>query len=212
MATGIRRGLAGLGCLLIAALTVLLAPAGPAAAHTALLRSTPAADSRLSTAPKQITLEFLQSLDPAYTTIVLSDANRQRVPTGAPAVEGTKGTVTIDRPLGNGSYTVAYRVVSSDGHPVQGSYSFAVADPAASATPDSAAATDAPAGTDATGAAVADGAASGPAEAASGPAEATAAGSGGSGGTTLAMLAAGIAVAVAAGAAGFLLRRRTLRR
>ncbi|NJP35771.1 copper resistance CopC family protein [Micromonospora thermarum] len=38
--------------------------------------------------------------------------------------------------LANGTYTVAYRVVSADGHPVQGSYRFTVADPTATASPD----------------------------------------------------------------------------
>jgi methionine-rich copper-binding protein CopC len=118
---------------------VLLAPASPAAAHNSLQAANPARDARLSTPPKQITLTFLQRLDPAFTTIVLSDADQRKIPTGEPAVTGAMGTVPISQPLANGSYTVAYRVVSTDGHPVQGSYSFTVADPTASAAPDMAA-------------------------------------------------------------------------
>ncbi|MCZ7437014.1 copper resistance protein CopC [Micromonospora sp. WMMC241] len=117
---------------LAAALTaLLLAPATPAAAHNALQSATPAPDARLTAAPTTVTLRFLQRLNPEFTTIVLSDADRRKVPTGTPAVDGTAGTVSVDQPLADGAYTVAYRVVSADGHPVQGSYRFTVADPAA---------------------------------------------------------------------------------
>lgn len=120
--------------LLAAVLTaLLLVPATPAAAHNSLQEATPARDARLTAAPTQVTLRFLQRLNPSFTTITLSDAGRRTVATSAPAVDGATGTVTIDEPLGNGTYTVAYRVVSRDGHPVQGSYRFTVADPAAPA-------------------------------------------------------------------------------
>lgn len=122
--------------LLAAVLTaLLLVPATPAAAHNSLQEAAPARDARLTAAPTQVTLRFLQRLNPSFTTITVSDAGRRTVATSAPAVDGATGTVTIDEPLGNGTYTVAYRVVSRDGHPVQGSYRFTVADPAAPAPP-----------------------------------------------------------------------------
>ncbi|MFC5945948.1 copper resistance CopC family protein [Micromonospora harpali] len=117
----------------LAALAVLVAPAAPAAAHNSLASATPAADARLATPPSEITVRFLQKLNPELTTVVLSDAARRVVPTGLPVVAGTRATVTVAEPLPAGTYTVAYRVVSTDGHPVQGSYRFTVAD--ATATP-----------------------------------------------------------------------------
>ncbi|MEU8265321.1 copper resistance CopC family protein [Micromonospora sp. NPDC048999] len=137
MPTRLRRpNAAAIVATLLAALAVLLAPASPAAAHNALRAATPAQDARLATPPTQITLEFLQNLSPTFTTIVLTDASQRKIPTGEPVVAGAAGMVTINQPLANGSYTVAYRVVSADGHPVQGSYSFTVADPTASTAPD----------------------------------------------------------------------------
>jgi hypothetical protein len=97
----------------------------------------------LAAPPATVTLTFVQPLNPKFTTIVVSDAGRHRVPAGAPAIDGGKGTVTLDGPPGNGAYTVAYRIVSVDGHVVEGSYVFTVADPALPA----AAAAAAPAGT-----------------------------------------------------------------
>jgi methionine-rich copper-binding protein CopC len=130
-----RPTVAGLIAATLTAVALLLLPAAPAAAHNTLRTATPAKNAQLSESPKQITLEFMQKLNPAFTTITLSESAQQRMATSEPAVSGTKGTVTIDQPLPNGTYTVAYRVVSADGHPVQGSYRFTVADPAAAASP-----------------------------------------------------------------------------
>src|SRR5690606_34404029 len=77
--------------------------------------------------PTQVVLEFVEPLNPDYTTIVVTDANERPVPASEPIVSGKRGTVTFPRPLTDGTYTVAYRVVSADGHPVQGSYPFTVA-------------------------------------------------------------------------------------
>ncbi|MGC4890556.1 copper resistance CopC family protein [Micromonospora sp. DT227] len=177
---------AALAALLTA---LLLVPAAPAAAHNSLQSATPAQDARLTAAPTSVTLRFLQRLDPQFTTIVLSDAGRRKVPTGAPAVDGTAGSVSVDEPLANGAYTVAYRVVSADGHPVQGSYRFTVADPAASAT-----SPPPPATTTGSG----------------GPASTVATGAGGDGGPPPVLLAAGgVAVLAVTGAALLLFRRRS---
>ncbi|MFI7220264.1 copper resistance protein CopC [Micromonospora maritima] len=168
---------------------LLLAPATPAAAHNSLQSATPAQDARLTAAPTTVTLRFLQRLNPEFTTIVLSDADRRKVPTRAPAVDGSAGTVTVEQPLANGVYTVAYRVVSVDGHPVQGAYRFTVADPTAP-TPSAAAGTPgAPVGADAAN----------PASAADN----------GEIGPPLALIAGGLVAALAvAGMALLLLRRR----
>ncbi|MEU1842680.1 copper resistance CopC family protein [Micromonospora sediminicola] len=175
-----RSAAALLAALLAAAL--LLAPAAPAAAHNTLQAATPAQDARLSAAPTTVTLRFLQQLNPEFTTIVLSDAGRRRIPTGAPTVDGATGTITVDEPLTNGTYTVAYRVVSADGHPVQGSYRFTVADPAAPATPAAATPGD--------------------------PTEVSAVGDGGDGPPAGLLAAAALLVVAVVGAALLLVRRR----
>ncbi|RKN47738.1 copper resistance CopC family protein [Micromonospora endolithica] len=136
MPTRTRPSVAGLLAATLTAMALLLVPAAPAAAHNTLQAATPARDARLTAAPTMVTLRFMQKLDPAFTTIAVSDAAQRRIPTGEPAVKGTTGTVTIDEPLSNGTYTVAYRVVSTDGHPVQGSYRFTVADPTVTASPE----------------------------------------------------------------------------
>ncbi|WP_329010670.1 copper resistance protein CopC [Micromonospora rifamycinica] len=130
-----RSAVVRLAAALLAAGLALLVAATPARAHNSLTSASPAREATLPSAPTEITLEFLARLDPAFTTIVLTDGTKRRVPTGDPVVTGTKSTVQLTDTLPNGTYTVAYRVVSADGHPVQGSYPFTVADPAGAAAP-----------------------------------------------------------------------------
>lgn len=124
-----------------AALAVVLAvllPGTPAWAHAQLVSSEPAKEASLGKAPASVTLAFSERLNADFATIVVSDAAKRRIPASAPAVDAERGTVNLTQPLSNGTYTVAYRVVSVDGHTVQGSYAFTVADPslpAAAASP-----------------------------------------------------------------------------
>src|SRR5690606_20919908 len=106
--------------------------------------SAPADGAVLAAPPARVTLEFNESLNPTSTTIVVTDAGAEPVPSSEPEVSGPRGSVTFTQPLADGTYTVAYRVVSRDGHPVQGAFTFTVGEPApSSATPP---ATTAPSG------------------------------------------------------------------
>ncbi|MEU8421420.1 copper resistance CopC family protein [Micromonospora sp. NPDC048835] len=145
MSVPFRRTAVRLGAAVLAVGMAVLIPAGPAWAHNSLKTATPARDATLPSAPTEITLEFMQRLDPAFTTIVLTDAAKRKLPTSEPVVTGARSTVQVTDTLPNGTYTVAYRVVSVDGHPVQGSYPFTVADPASTAAPVVAVSASAPA-------------------------------------------------------------------
>ncbi|WP_433531110.1 copper resistance protein CopC [Micromonospora sp. CA-263727] len=195
-----RRSAAGLLAAALAAAALLVPPASPAYAHNVLRKATPAQDAKLTAPPTKITLDFLQKLNPKFTTITLSDATEQKVTTGEPEVSGTKGTVTIDAPLANGTYTVAYRVVSTDGHPVQGSYKFTVADPDASAAPTASAEVTEPSSTPP--------AAPTTAAASTAPASPVASDSTDDGPGTMLLAGGGVLLVLVAGAVVFLLRRR----
>jgi methionine-rich copper-binding protein CopC len=114
----------------LAVVLAILLPGTPAWAHTGLVSSDPAKDATLGRAPASVTLTFGGRINPDFTTIVVSDEAKQRIPASAPADDDRSSTVSLTQPLNNGAYTVAYRVVSVDGHTVQGSYVFTVADPA----------------------------------------------------------------------------------
>ena len=118
----------------LAALLLLVSPAAPAWAHNALKSSTPAADATLTSAPTEVTLEFMQALNPQFTTVTVTGPDQQEIG-AAPRVEAARASVALDAPRLNGVYTVAYRVVSSDGHPVQGSYTFTLEVPGGPSAP-----------------------------------------------------------------------------
>ncbi|BEL05568.1 hypothetical protein Q0Z83_037590 [Actinoplanes sichuanensis] len=141
--------------LTVAAVLAALGPGTPAWAHARLVTADPAADTTLTAAPTAVTLGFSERLDADFTTIVVSDAARQRVPASPVTVDGARGTLTLTGALSNGVYTVAFRVVSVDGHTVHGSYPFTLADPARPAAAPAPAATVPAAARDSTGPALA---------------------------------------------------------
>lgn len=130
---------------LCAALAVLLVPAAPAWAHNALRESTPSKGSQLALPPNQVELVFAERLDPKFTTVAVTSTEGATVTTGKPTVAGTRATQPLAATLAAGSYTVAYRVVSVDGHPVQGSFTFTIAAATRGASTPSTAPTSAPA-------------------------------------------------------------------
>ncbi|EIV91206.1 uncharacterized protein, copper resistance protein CopC-like protein [Frankia sp. QA3] len=105
---------------------LLLALAAPAAAHSRLVATTPAANSVLPAAPGEITLTFNESVSARYTHVAATRADGTSVASGATLVEGA----TVRQPLtalGDGRYTVSYQAVSEDGHPIGGTFTFTVA-------------------------------------------------------------------------------------
>ena len=109
----------------------------PVNAHSALVSSVPAADATVVDFPMEVVLNFNEDL------MIVGDANPNKVEVfdsqGALVSGGTvvKGA-SIAAPVGivgNGAFSVKYRVVSKDGHVVEGSYAFNVESPIAVSSP-----------------------------------------------------------------------------
>jgi methionine-rich copper-binding protein CopC len=111
-----------------AALLLGLAPAlagAPASAHAQLRSTVPAAGDVVETMPPDVELTFNEAVaSPAYVVVTAPDGGQ--VDAGEPEV--VDGTVTqpVRDEGGPGQYTVDYRIVSADGHPISGSYRFNV--------------------------------------------------------------------------------------
>ncbi|MFF2775451.1 copper resistance protein CopC [Streptomyces sp. NPDC058052] len=104
-------------------------PATPAAAHTDLVSSTPAPGASLGAPPADIRLTFSDRMTERYAKVALTAPDGTPAGQGAPTVAGTSATLTVRSGIGPGRYTVGYRVVSADGHPVAGSFTFTVKAP-----------------------------------------------------------------------------------
>ena len=105
----------------------------PAHAHNSLTGSNPENGARIADVPASITLTFLARLDPAATEVIVTGPGGDAA-SGPPGVRGRTVTLGV-RDAGGGTYTVAYRVSSTDGHPVKGTVTFTVTAPAATAAP-----------------------------------------------------------------------------
>ena len=115
--------------------TVLLAVAAmaaPAWAHAMLVSSSPADGAVLSAPPRVATLVFDEPVRPVPADIVVLDPGGRSVG-GAVTAAGTKVMVALPRVGAQGTYTLSWRVISADSHPVGGAITFSVGHPSRSA-------------------------------------------------------------------------------
>ncbi|MEU9149412.1 copper resistance protein CopC [Streptomyces sp. NPDC048417] len=112
----------------------MLASAAPASAHAALRGSDPADGAVLKSSPGSVTLTFTESVGLLDDSFRVYDPTNHGVATGDPA-HGPAGSdtarITFPKKLGTGTFTVAWRVVSADSHPVSGALTFSVGKPSA---------------------------------------------------------------------------------
>ena len=127
------------------AAAALFVPASPAAAHDELVSTDPAAGATLEALPAQITFSYSADIltDAGATVIEVTDSSGASLADGAPTVSGAEVTQALKQSA-SGTVTVKWRVVSSDGHPIDGDFAFSV--PAAAATPSATATPTASAG------------------------------------------------------------------
>jgi copper resistance protein C len=109
--------LAGLG---------LFALAAPASAHNSLISSNPSDQASLDASPGTVVLTFDQPVQAGkgLNSIAVTGPDGKQWQGGAATVDSNVVTAPV-RELGpKGTYTIGYRVVSADGHPVSGKLTF----------------------------------------------------------------------------------------
>ena len=120
--------------LLLSTLTTLLLAAGllfataaPAAAHDEIVSSSPEAGSTVSVVPEEISLTFSGEILTDFSAVIIEVVapDGQNIASGDPVIDGTTVTQAVTTSQA-GLYTVRWRVVSSDGHPVEGTFMYEV--------------------------------------------------------------------------------------
>lgn len=116
---------------LLGAALLLMVPVSGAAGHASLTSTDPADGSELAVAPAEVTLTFSEELlnelvevsilDSAGDLVMATEAEQTPPP-------GTDVIVPWPADLPPGKYSVAFRVVSEDGHPVTGQVTFSYTD------------------------------------------------------------------------------------
>jgi copper resistance protein C len=104
---------------------VALLASTAAQAHAFLDHAEPRVGSTIAAAPTEVALFFNQKLEPAFSSIEVSDANGARVDLGKTRVEATTMRVGLKH-LSPGAYRVRWHVLSVDTHTTEGNFTFQV--------------------------------------------------------------------------------------
>jgi len=116
--------------ILVLCAAILISSPIPAFAHGDITQAIPAADSTVIAAPTEVSIEFdgkLQTLgNEAINLITVTDDMGQVISSPSSVVDGTKISTRLLLTDVTGLVAVHYRIVSEDGHPVEGDYSFTV--------------------------------------------------------------------------------------
>ncbi|MBD8506980.1 copper resistance protein CopC [Hoyosella sp. G463] len=106
-----------------------------ASAHAALVESEPAAGASLDASPGQVRVTFNERLQEAFAALTVTGPEGSRWSLDDVRVEDSSAFVSV-RDLGpSGTYTIAYRVISADSHPVSGTVEFTFAGNGTESTP-----------------------------------------------------------------------------
>jgi len=109
-----------------------LSATGLAEAHAHLHSSTPANHSRLSVAPKTVTLEFEEPVQLTALSVKKAEGEPQKI-TSLPAAASKTFSLPLPA-IDAGTYVITWRAVSDDGHVMSATIQFSIKPAASSAT------------------------------------------------------------------------------
>ena len=102
--------------------------ASPVLPHAFLDHASPPVGSNVQASPTEVKLWFTQELEPAFSTVVVSDATGKRIDQRDVKVEGDGTVLRVSLPaLAPGRYKVTWRALSVDTHVTEGDFTFEVA-------------------------------------------------------------------------------------
>lgn len=103
---------------------VIVTPVTGALAHSQLESSNPADGAELSEPPRKIVLEFNEPVRKDFGQIQVTGPDEQTYAEGEVTVRSSEVTQELAELDAQGRYEVGWRVISADGHPVSGSFTF----------------------------------------------------------------------------------------
>ncbi|WP_285768643.1 copper resistance protein CopC [Peribacillus sp. SI8-4] len=118
--------------LVICLFSLLLYPA-MASAHATIISSNPSPNEAMETLPEKISIQFSEKIQPAFHSLEVFSQDGRKVPVQKSAISKKSEKIleaewkgTVDE----GVYYIKWRVVSSDGHPIEGTIPFQYGDSA----------------------------------------------------------------------------------
>lgn len=98
----------------------------PALAHDQLVSSDPKDGAALDEAPGQIVLTYNNPVQASFATVAVTGPGGTNIAEGKPQVVDSKVTQALKSEAPTGTYEVSWRVVSSDGHPIDGTFTYSI--------------------------------------------------------------------------------------
>lgn len=110
--------------VIYATLLLLLLCSPTVSAHTSLTNLSPADGEVVKEEIHEVVLEYNIKIESTSTVKVINEKSEEIV--GTTQVSDNVMTIGFIEPLDNGTYTVEWKIIGADGHPIQGIYSFDV--------------------------------------------------------------------------------------
>jgi copper resistance protein C len=110
--------------LMIVMFCVLIIMPSVVSAHTSLSSSNPAEGQVVTENLEQITLDFASTIEELSTMELVK--NGKKVALEEIKVENKQLIGRISNPLDNGTYTILWKIIGEDGHPINGEINFSV--------------------------------------------------------------------------------------
>jgi copper transport protein len=98
-------------------------------AHAYIIESSPSENETLKMSPNEVTIQFDESIQPKFNSIMVTDSNGNRVDMKNGGTDPKKPTILktgLKKNLPNGTYRIQWKVISNDGHPVEGVIPFQI--------------------------------------------------------------------------------------
>jgi copper transport protein len=114
--------------VVLALLALAVVPAA-ASAHARLEGTSPARGATVAAQPARVVLRFDEPVEASFGAVRVFDARGARVDDGRlvrPSGDQRAAGTALRRGLADGTYTATYRVISADGHPVSGGFTFSI--------------------------------------------------------------------------------------
>lgn len=118
-----------LAFLIAGSLVLLTAMAAPAVAHARLTASQPGGGATIAAAPAAVVLEFSERIETSFGGVQVFGPDGVRLETGEPQIVGASVRVQLPELQSPGDYTVVFRIISGDSHPVESRFAFAYRPP-----------------------------------------------------------------------------------
>lgn len=128
--------------VIVGSLLIVVGASSPGFAHARLISSQPTGGATLTEAPSEIVLDFSERIETSFGGVQVFDPSGNRVESAEPQIAGSTVRMAMPELPVAGDYTVLFRIISGDSHPVEARFAFAYqpvpepsASPSASPTP-----------------------------------------------------------------------------